>query len=180
VNDFDYDAMQKKRIAHGEKHRVTKTAVHFTQYTASQIKKRSGQVMTYTMNEKHTMKELRGWADDMRKRYLQVLANECGMTAEEMSRILDMSIGGVYQALKREGIKTHRGRRSEEQSEKYLAMMGLGKEEPEEAEAPVLTVPQDGRITFEGSFAVGLETAMALIGQGGGRLYISWEAKDNG
>lgn len=188
MNDFDYDVIQKKRIAQGARHRVigSKTKhVNLPQYTKAEIKKRSGQVMTYTMNEKHTMKELRGWADDMRKKYLQRLANECGMTAVEMTRILDVSVSAVYQALRREGIKPQGGQRSDEQREKYLAMMGLveTKEEGTQGETCPASIPDIGKISFTGNYADALKTVAVLLGNGKGTIMVEWfaeEEKDNG
>lgn len=185
MNDFIYDSIQKKRIAASARHRVTKTTVKLPQYTAAQIKKRSGQVMSYTMNERHTLKEIRKWPQDLQRKYFVVLACECGMNAEEMARVLDVTPSGVYQALRREGIKPHRGQRSEEQREKYLAMIGLSEKKEKQAaqeETRPAAVPDVGRISFVGNYADALKTVAVLLGNGSGTITVEWyedKEKDN-
>ena len=53
MNDFDYDAMQKKRIGrgyHNMKRRTRGCALPSDHLTAAQLKARNGSVNTYNLN----------------------------------------------------------------------------------------------------------------------------------
>lgn len=79
MNDFDYDALQKKRVACGAKHRVrAKRGCRLPSdgLTAAQKRRLNGEVKTYNMNAPMAWAEFKEMPDDLKVTYLNRLADE--------------------------------------------------------------------------------------------------------
>lgn len=194
MNEFYQDVAEKKRIANGAKHRVVRSKTKYVglkNYSAAERRKLNGEAIMYTIEERHTYKEIKKWPADLRAKHFDYLANECGMNAEEMSRCLDCAKTTLYRKKEAGEIATapRYHVRTPEQKENYLRIMGLTNPiveddavvendtavevlEPAQIAAPA--VPEDGNLTFSGEFSKAFETAQLLLGAGRGKLVISW------
>ena len=79
MNDFDYDALQKKRVACGAKHRVRAKRgcrLPSDSLTAAQKRRLNGEVKTYNMNAPMAWAEFKEMPDDLKVTYLNHLADE--------------------------------------------------------------------------------------------------------
>ena len=79
MNDFDYDALQKKRVACGAKHRVRAKwgcRLPSDSLTAAQKRRLNGEVKTYNMNAPMAWAEFKEMPDDLKVTYLNRLADE--------------------------------------------------------------------------------------------------------
>jgi hypothetical protein len=190
MNEFYQDVAEKKRIANGARHRVVRSKTKYVglkNYSAAERRKLNGEAIMYTIEERHTYKEIKKWPADLRAKHFDYLANECGMNAEEMSRCLDCAKTTLYRKKEAGEIATapRYHVRTPEQKENYLRIMGLTKPVVEEetvvealAPAPIAApaVPEDGNLTFYGEFSKAFEAAQLLLGAGRGKLVISWRA----
>ena len=78
MNDFDYDALQKKRVACGAKHRVRAKRgcrLPSDSLTAAQKRRLNGEVKTYNMNAPMAWAEFKEMPDDLKVTYLNHLAD---------------------------------------------------------------------------------------------------------
>ena len=78
MNDFDYDALQKKRVASGARHRVRAKRgcqLPSDSLTAAQKRRLNGEVKTYNMNAPMTWAEFKEMPDDLKVTYLNHLAD---------------------------------------------------------------------------------------------------------
>ena len=78
MNDFDYDVMQKKRIAASARHRVCGSKTRFVSLpsdhmTDAQLKRRNGPVSTYKLGEPMPWKGFKQLPDDLKRAYLEQL-----------------------------------------------------------------------------------------------------------
>ena len=73
MNDFDYDAMQKKRIARGASHmkRGSKKCTLPSDYlTAAQKRRLNGPVSTYKLDEPMNWESFKAMPEDLQKKYI--------------------------------------------------------------------------------------------------------------
>ena len=73
MNDFDYDAMQKKRIARGASHmkRGSKKCTLPSDYlTAAQKRRLNGPVSTYKLDEPMSWESFKAMPEDLQKKYI--------------------------------------------------------------------------------------------------------------
>ena len=78
MNDFDYDALQKKRIAAGARHmkrgsRSKRCSLPSDNLTPAQLKRRNGPVLTYNLNAPMDWGTYKLLTLDMKKQYLSNL-----------------------------------------------------------------------------------------------------------
>jgi len=76
VNDFDFDAMQKKRIAQGAKHKVGRRSgctLPSDNLTEAQKRKLNGPVVTLKLDEPMTWKDFKALPEDKQRLYLERL-----------------------------------------------------------------------------------------------------------
>lgn len=196
--EFYQDVAEKKKAASGARHRVVRSKTKYVglkNYSAAERRKMNGDVVMYTINERHTWHEIKKWPQDLRMKHLEYLIEECGMTGNEMARSLDCATSTITRMKNLEGITPMPRNliRTPEQRDNYLRIMGLTKdmEETAETEAPAadteaadndytqtMAVPEDGNLTFYGDFASALKTAGVLLGAGKGKIVISWRVHD--
>ena len=116
MNDFDYDALQKKRIAAGARHmkrgsRSKRCSLPSDNLTPAQLKRRNGPVSTYKLDEPMRWDDFKSMPVDLQKKYLTNLVETYGATNEmlgDMFYIHPSQIGRVKKQLGIAGQKNGR------------------------------------------------------------------------
>ena len=112
MNDFDYDALQKKRIAAGARHmkrgsRSKRCSLPSDNLTPAQLKRRNGPVSTYKLDEPMRWDDFKAMPVDLQKQYLTNLVEAYGATNEmlgDMFYVHPTHVGAVKKAL---GVVSH-------------------------------------------------------------------------
>ena len=112
MNDFDYDALQKKRIAAGARHmkrgsRSKRCSLPSDNLTPAQLKRRNGPVSTYKLDEPMRWDDFKAMPVDLQKQYLTNLVETYGATNEmlgDMFYVHPTHVGAVKNAL---GVVSH-------------------------------------------------------------------------
>ena len=112
MNDFDYDALQKKRIAAGARHmrrgsRSKRCFLPSDNLTPAQLKRRNGPVSTYKLDEPMRWDDFKAMPVDLQKQYLTYLVETYGATNEmlgDMFYVHPTHVGTVKKAL---GVVSH-------------------------------------------------------------------------
>lgn len=112
MHDFDFDIMEKKRIAQGARARKCgsksrKCTLPSDYLTAAQKKGLNGKVRTYNLSGPMTYNTFRAMPDDLQKEYLLKLRNEMDATLTAMGKMMQCSPETVRQALMRHDIPTN-------------------------------------------------------------------------
>ena len=112
MNDFDYDALQKKRIAAGARHmrrgsRSKRCFLPSDNLTPAQLKRRNGPVSTYKLDAPMRWDDFKDMPVDLQKQYLTNLVETYGATNEmlgDMFYVHPTHVGAVKKAL---GVVSH-------------------------------------------------------------------------
>ena len=112
MNDFDYDALQKKRIAAGARHmkrgsRSKRCSLPSDHLTPAQLKRRNGPVSTYKLDAPMRWDDFKAMPVDLQKKYLTNLVEAYGATNEmlgDMFYVHPTHVGTVKKAL---GVVSH-------------------------------------------------------------------------
>ena len=112
MNDFDYDVLQKKRIAAGARHmrrgsRSKRCFLPSDNLTPAQLKRRNGPVSTYKLDEPMRWDEFKEMPVDLQKKYLTYLVETYGATNEmlgDMFYVHPTYVGAMKKAL---GVVSH-------------------------------------------------------------------------
>ena len=141
MHDFDFDIMEKKRIAQGARARKCgsksrKCTLPSDYLTAAQKKGLNGKVSTYNLSAPMTYSKFRVMPDDLQKEYLLKLRNEMGATLTAMGKMMQCSPETVRQALMRHGIPTNIKRMSFESKLRWDAWLKGEQLNNDRAEAP--------------------------------------------
>ena len=112
MNDFDYDALQKKRIAAGARHmrrgsRSKRCFLPSDNLTPAQLKRRNGPVSTYKLDAPMRWDDFKEMPVDLQKQYLTYLVETYGATNEmlgDMFYVHPTYVGAVKKAL---GVVSH-------------------------------------------------------------------------
>ena len=115
MNDFDYDALQKKRIAAGARHmkrgsRSKRCSLPSDNLTPAQLKRRNGPVSTYKLDAPMMWDDFKAMPVDLQKKYLTNLVETYGATNEmlgDMFYVHPTHVGAVKKAL---GVVSHNPR----------------------------------------------------------------------
>ena len=115
MNDFDYDALQKKRIAAGARHmkrgsRSKRCSLPSDNLTPAQLKRRNGPVSTYKLDAPMRWDDFKAMPMDLQKQYLTNLVETYGATNEmlgDMFYVHPTHVGAVKKAL---GVVSHNPR----------------------------------------------------------------------
>ena len=107
MNDFDYDALQKKRIAAGARHmkrgsRSKRCSLLSDNLTPAQLKRRNGPVSTYKLDAPMRWDDFKAMPVDLQKKYLTNLVEAYGATNEmlgDMFYVHPTHVGTVKKAL---------------------------------------------------------------------------------
>lgn len=112
MNDFDYDALQKKRIAAGARHmkrgsRSKRCSLPSDNLTPAQLKRRNGPVSTYKLDAPMGWDDFKAMPVDLQKKYLTNLVETYGATNEmlgDMFYVHPTHVGAIKKAL---GVVSH-------------------------------------------------------------------------
>lgn len=140
MHDFDFDIMEKKRIAQGARARKCgsksrKCTLPSDYLTAAQKKGLNGKVSTYNLSGPMTYSKFRVMPDDLQKEYLLKLRNDMGATLPAIGEMMQCSPETVRQALMRHGISTNIKRMSFESKLRWNAWL-KGEQLNDRAEVP--------------------------------------------
>ena len=96
IDDFNYDCMEKKRIASGSRHmkrgsKSKKCTLSSDLLTAAQIKKKNGKVINMDMAKPTSLRNFKTWPTDIQKEYLTRYINEFGCTIADLAQIFGCS-----------------------------------------------------------------------------------------
>ena len=141
MHDFDFDIMEKKRIAQGARARKCgsksrKCTLPSDYLTAAQKKGLNGKVSTYTLSGPMTYSKFRVMPDDLQKEYLLKLRNEMGASQTAIGEMMQCSYETVRQTLIRHGIPTNTKRMSFESKLRWNAWLKGEQLNNDRAEAP--------------------------------------------
>lgn len=92
MSDFEYDVMQKKRIASQARYRKCgskskKCTLPSDMLTDKQLKERCGPVITYNYNKPMSWASFKELPTDVQTEYISVLQNRYGATAADLGRM---------------------------------------------------------------------------------------------
>ncbi len=150
MHDFDFDIMEKKRIARGARARKCgsksrKCTLPSDYLTAAQKKGLNGKVRTYNLSGPMTYNTFRAMPDDLQKEYLLKLRNEMDATLTAMGKMMQCSPETVRQALMRHDIPTNTKRMSFESKLRWNAWL-KGEQLNDQAEVPA-PVPSEAPVS---------------------------------
>ena len=141
MHDFDFDIMEKKRIAQGARARKCgsksrKCTLPSDYLTAAQKKGLNGKVSTYNLSGPMTYSKFRVMPDDLQKEYLLKLRNEMGASLTAIGKMMQCSPETVRQALIRHGLSTKLSRMSFECNLRWNTWLKGEQLNNDRAEAP--------------------------------------------
>ena len=111
MNDFDYDVMQKKRIARGAAHmkggsKSKKCTLPSDHLTPAQWKRRNGPVSTYSLNKPMDWETFKSLPIDIQQSYIDILQSRFNVTAATISKDLFGKTGPALKAhIEKKGLK---------------------------------------------------------------------------
>ena len=96
MHDFDYDAMQKKRIARGASHmkrgsKSKKCTLPSDYLTAAQMRRLNGPVSTYKLDEPMNWESFKAMPEDLQKKYILRLQENYGANDEMIGKMFKKS-----------------------------------------------------------------------------------------
>jgi hypothetical protein len=114
MNDFDYDVMQKKRIAHSAFHKKrgsksTKCCLPSDHLSPAEWKRRNGPVSTYKLDAPMKWDEFRTMPEDLQRKYMTNLFALYGATAEMIADMFGVSAVTVSKFRRLNGIGPGKG-----------------------------------------------------------------------
>lgn len=111
MNDFDFDVMQKKRIARGSAHmkrgsKSRKCSLPSDHLTPAQLKRRNGPVETYNLNAPMTWEQFKTMPADLQQRYIDSVQARFNVSGARISEdLFHMSGANLIIYSKRAGLK---------------------------------------------------------------------------
>lgn len=155
MNDFDYDAMQKKRIARGAQHKrcgskSKNCSLPSDNLTPAQMRALNGEVKQYNLNEPMTWEAFKAMPQDLQEKYVRGLHSRFNVGATTISReMFGLSDNAILVYARRTGahLATEHCRLSNSQRDVWEAWLGRKAqdvpEEPEQmdAESPDVDEP---------------------------------------
>lgn len=122
LNDFDYDVMQKKRIASNARRRVCGSKSKFCglpsdHMTYAQWKKHNGEVKTVNLNQPMSWQAFKGVPNDLQREYIQKCVDTFGCSLHDfglMFRVNPMTISRNFQKIGIDMSSFKRGKRMDQ------------------------------------------------------------------
>lgn len=132
MNDFDYDAMQKKRIARGAQHKrcgskSKNCSLPSDNLTPAQMRALNGEVKQYNLNEPMTWEAFKAMPQDLQVQYVKGLNSRFGVGMKAVGEELFLQSGNIVRYhFKRHGVKCDvvGSRRSREMRRIWEAWLG--------------------------------------------------------
>ena len=92
MTDFDYDVMQKKRLArnqfHNAKYKHGGCHLPHEDLTPAQMKRRNGPIMTYSMNQPMSWNDFKSMPHDLQQQYMDGLHARFGVGPSDIAKYL--------------------------------------------------------------------------------------------
>lgn len=109
MNDFDWDAKQKKNIARSARHMASKRGkrgctLPSDNLTEAQRRKLNGECRTYTLREPLTYEQFKDLPDDLKREYLLWLQETFGVTDQKIGEMMGVSKTPILTVRKELGI----------------------------------------------------------------------------
>ena len=111
MNDFDFDVMQKKRIANNAARmkrgsKSKKCSLPSDHLTPAQWKRRNGPVSTYSLNQPMSWETFKSLPTDIQQSYIDILQSRFNVTTSTISKELFGKTGPAMKALiEKNGLK---------------------------------------------------------------------------
>lgn len=149
MHDFDYDVMQKKRIASGAAHRKCgakskKCTLPHDNLTKKELRALSGEVKTYNIHQRLAWAQFKELPDDLAAEHIAYLVDTFGANIGAIAAALGVCYDSVFKYLKSKGIKLKK--RVFVTMPEWLAFTGVladkpAEPAPEEPVEPEATAP---------------------------------------
>lgn len=147
MTDFDYDVLQKKRVAQNARHRKCGSKSRYCglpsdHLTPKQWKERNGRCMTMNLNQPMIWEEFSQLSDSMQKEYLQHIIDTYHVGCPAMSKMFGCSPSNIFRRASQLGVTLtkHNGRQPKSVQENWQQF--LGDILPEAAPVPTPEAPQ--------------------------------------
>ena len=114
MNDFDYDALQKKRLARSDRCRkrsTRKCTLPSDYLTPTERKRRNGEMKTYNLSKPMTYAEFLAMPDDLQAQYLRSLRWRFGASDKRIAEMMGVSHPVIKKHRDRLGIRIAPGTR---------------------------------------------------------------------
>ena len=114
MNDFDYDALQKKRLARSDRCRkrsTRKCTLPSDYLTPTERKRRNGEMKTYNLSKPMTYAEFLAMPDDLQAQYLRSLRWRFGASDKRIAQMMGVSHPVIKKHRDRLGIRIAPGTR---------------------------------------------------------------------
>lgn len=142
MTDFDYEVLQRKRLAYQAKYRKCgskskKCPLPSDRMTRRQWEKRCGEIMTYSMNEPVAWREFKAFPLDIQRSYIAGLIDRYHVNATDLGNLFGVTPMTVTRHCKDAefGIEFPKGRRmSGEQKARFEAFLSGAAETEETVE----------------------------------------------
>lgn len=139
MNDFDYENLQKKRIASSARHKVSgaksrRCTLPHELLTPGQVRKLSGPVVGYDLRAPMSWEAFKAMPLDLQAEYITKLHQRFGVGPGQLSKMLGVSPAGFRAHLGRKGLDGLTGRYSRPRGDQLAAWRGFcGGTAPEES-----------------------------------------------
>lgn len=109
MNDFDYDVMQKKRIASGDRHRKRGSKSKYCglpsdHLTQAQWKKKNGKVKVMKLSEPMSWEQFKAMPSDLQKEYVQKLAFQFHCRKADLCELFGVNVPTISRKMREIGI----------------------------------------------------------------------------
>lgn len=110
MSDFEYDVMQKKRVARGAVHRKRgakskKCVLPHENLTKKELRALNGEVKTYNIHERMSWKQFKMLPDDLPAKHIHWLVDTFGVNRETIAAALGVSRATFYRYVAENGIQ---------------------------------------------------------------------------
>lgn len=112
MHDFDYDAMQKKRIARGAIHmkngsKSKKCSLPHDGLTPAQLRRLNGPVSTYKLDEPMNWESFKAMPEDLQKKYICGLQDTYQANDNMLAVMFGVNIGTIVRTRKKIGLSAY-------------------------------------------------------------------------
>lgn len=174
---FVQTSRERKNLSRSARHRVSgaksrKCTLPSDALTAAQRRRLNSEVKTYTLNEQHTLKELRTWPVEYQREYISKILRDMNPLTKELAELLGASSAHTSYYLGTLGLSNAARKRTKtpEQQRAWDALMGnteepvIVEEPPQPAQESVSAPTPRSPITYDSMSLTFTGTAQDLIG----------------
>lgn len=184
MNDFDYDALQKKRIAQGARHRKCGSKTRYVSLphdhiTRKEWEKMNGDIVGWNLAHPMNWGQFREMPQDLKKEYLTKLKEELGGNATAIAKMFGVDAGTVIANAQALGIRFKRGVKCQKGFLEFAGVETVENPVEESVEKPVEKTgmpdyPTGGHLDFVGTYEE-FEPWAKLMCRGKLKIRLEWE-----